>query len=100
MGAFEPGLRVRVRFKALRRRVVRAAAPRGPQEFSRSSAILKVYGATPSSNAKEKPTLRMEHRGGLRMSDRRSPSGEPPEVSWGVASRTEHPTNPVERNEA
>lgn len=76
-----------------------ATRPAGPQELSRSAALAKVYGATPSSDAKEAPTHRRKHWGGLRMSDRRSPSGEPPEASWAVASRTEQPTNHVERSE-
>lgn len=76
-----------------------ATCPAGPQELSRSEARAKVYGATPSSDAKEKPTHRREHRGGIRMSGRRSPSGEPPEASWTVASWTEQPTNHVKRSE-
>lgn len=76
-----------------------ATCPAGPQELSRSEAPAKVYGATPSSDAKEKPTHRREHSGGIGMSGRRSPSGEPPEASWAVASRTEQPTNHVERSE-
>lgn len=76
-----------------------ATSPAGPQELSRSEAPAKVYGATPSSDAKEKPTHRRKHRGGVRMNGRRSPSGEPPEASGAVASRTEQPTNHVERSE-
>lgn len=77
----------------------RAAAPGGRQELLRSEANAEVYGATPSADEKEPPTLRRKQRGGLRMSGRRSPSGEPPEAPWAVASRTEQPTDDVERNE-
>ena len=81
-------------------RLVRVAAPGGHQELLTSEACSEVYGATPSSDEKEQPTLQRKRRGGLRMSGRRSPSGEPPEAPWSVASRTEQTTDDVERNEA
>ena len=55
-----------------------------------SEADSEVYGATPSSGAKESTTHQRKHRGGVRMSDRRSPSGEPPEAPWdGAAGRSD-----------
>lgn len=80
--------------------LARAAAPGGHQELLTSEASSEVYGATPSSDAKENTTLQRKHRGGVRMSDRRSPSGEPPEAPWPVASRTEQATEAVEGSEA
>lgn len=80
--------------------LARAAAPGGHQKLLTSEAGSEVYGATPSSDAKENTTHRRKHRGGVRMSDRRSPSGEPPEAPWSVASRTEQTTEEVERSEA
>jgi hypothetical protein len=80
-------------------RLPRVAAPGGHQELLTSEACSEVYGATPSADEKENTTLQRKHRGGVRMSDRRSPSGEPPEAPWPVASRTEQTTDHVERNE-
>lgn len=79
--------------------LARAAAPGRHQELLRSAAISEVYGATPSSDVKENTTIQRRHRGGVRMSDRRSPSGEPPEAPWSVASRTEQTTDQVEGSE-
>jgi hypothetical protein len=58
-----------------------------------------VYGATPSSTAKEIVTHPKEHRGDDFLRGRRSPSGEPPEASGGTASKTEFHLKSVEGNE-
>ncbi|MBB2975124.1 hypothetical protein FHX49_000665 [Microbacterium endophyticum] len=81
-------------------RMARAAAPGGHQELLTSEARSKVYGATPSSDAKENTTLKNKYRRGVRMNDRRSPSGEPPEAPWSVASRTEQTTEEIGRGES
>lgn len=80
------------------RRAKRGGAPQGTRNFEERSD-LKVYGATPSSVAKETVTLPKEHRGDGRMSGRRSPSGEPPEVPGDAASKTGHSLEHDERNE-
>jgi hypothetical protein len=80
------------------RRALRGAAPQGTRNFEERSDI-EVYGATPSSAAKETVTHPKEHSGECRMSGRGSPSGEPPEVPGDAASKTGQHTEHDEGNE-
>lgn len=78
----------------------RAAAPGGHQELLTSEAGSEVYGATPSTTAKETTTLPKAHRGGWLLCGSRSPSGEPPEAQRGAASKTGHHAGRAERRAA
>lgn len=80
------------------RRAQLGGAPQGTRNFEERSES-EVYGATPSSAAKETVTLPKEHRGDGRMSGRRSPSGESPKAPGDAASKTGQPPEHVERNE-
>jgi hypothetical protein len=77
----------------------RRGAPQGARNFDERSDG-KVYGATPSSTAKEIVTHPKEHRGDDFLRGRRSPSGESPKASGGTASKTEYRLKSVEGNEA
>lgn len=80
------------------RRAQLGGAPQGTRNFEERSES-EVYGATPSSAAKEAVTLPKEHRGDGRMSGRRSPSGESPKAPGDATSKTGQHTEHVERNE-
>lgn len=77
----------------------RRGAPQGTGNFEERSES-KVYGATPSSAAKETVTHPKEHRGGGFLRGRRSPSGELPRASSDAASKTGYHSRDVERSEA
>lgn len=79
------------------RRAQRGGAPQGTRNFDERSGV-EVYGATPSSAAKEIVTHPKEHRGVDRMSGRRSPSGEPPEAPSDAATKSGDHLGRVERS--
>lgn len=81
------------------RRALRVGAPQGPKYFGERSDA-KVYGATPSSAAKETATLPKVLRGGGRSRGRRSPSGESPKASRGATTKSVDPSISVEGGEA
>lgn len=81
------------------RRALRVGVPQGPKDFGERSDA-KVYGATPSSAAKETATLPKAHWGGGRSRGRRSPSGESPKASRGATTKSVHPSINVEGGEA
>lgn len=81
------------------RRALRVGAPQGPKDFDERSDA-KVYGATPSSAAKETATLPKVLWGGGRSRGRRSPSGESPKASRGATTKSVHPSISVEGGEA
>ena len=71
------------------RRAKRGGAPQGTSNIDERSDG-DVYGATPSAAAKETIILPKDRWGDGRSRGSRSPSGEPPEAPWGVASKTAH----------
>ena len=81
------------------RRAEHGGAPQGTRNFEERSDR-KVYGATPSTTAKETTTLPKAHRGGWLLCGSRSPSGEPPEAQRGAASKTGHHAGRAERRAA
>jgi hypothetical protein len=81
------------------RRALRVGAPQGPKDFGERSDA-EVYGATPSSAAKETATLPKVLWGGGRSRGRRSPSGESPKASRGAATKSVDPSISVEGGEA
>ncbi len=81
------------------RRALRVGAPQGPKDFGERSDA-KVYGATPSSAAKETSTLPKVLWGGGRSRGRRSPSGESPKASRVATTKSAHPSISVEGGEA
>jgi hypothetical protein len=81
------------------RRALRVSAPQGPKDSGERSDA-EVYGATPSSAAKETATLLKVLRGGGRSRGRRSPSGESPKASRGATTKSVHPSISVEGGEA
>jgi hypothetical protein len=89
------------RFGAQRcpRRALRGGAPQGTRNFDERSDA-EVYGATPSTAAKETTTLPKAHWGGGRSRGSRSPSGEPPEAPTGDAPKADHLSGVVEGSEA
>lgn len=70
------------------RRALRGGAPQGTRNFDERSDA-EVYGATPSTAAKETTTLPKAHWGGGRSRGSRSPSGEPPEAPTGDAPKAD-----------
>ncbi len=81
------------------RRASRVGAPQGPKDFGERSDA-KVYGATPSSAAKETATLPKVLGGGGGSRGRRSPSGESPKASRGATTKSVRPSISVEGGEA
>jgi hypothetical protein len=81
------------------RRALRVDAPQGSEDFGERSDA-EVYGATPSSAAKETATLLKVPWGGGRSRGRRSPSGESPKASRGATTKSVHPSISVEGCEA
>lgn len=77
----------------------RDGAPQGTRNFGERSGR-EVYGATPSSAAKETTTLPKVHWGGGRSRGRRSPSGESPKASRGATTKSVHPSISVEGGKA
>ncbi len=81
------------------RRALRVGAPQSPKDFGERSDA-KVYGATPSSAAKETATLPKVLWGGGRSRGRTSPSGESPKASRGATTKSVHPSISVKGGEA
>lgn len=81
------------------RRALRGGAPQGTRNFAERSDA-EVYGATPSTAAKETTTLPKAHRGGGRSRGSRSPSGEPPEAPTGDAPKADRLSGVAEGSEA
>jgi len=81
------------------RRALRGGAPQGTRNFDERSDA-EVYGATPSTAAKETTTLPKAHWGGGWSRGSRSPSGEPPEAPTGDAPKADHLSGVVEGSEA
>ena len=80
-------------------RALRGGAPQGTRNFDERSDA-EVYGATPSTAAKETTTLPKVHWGGGWSRGSRSPSGEPPEAPTGDAPKADHLSGVVEGSEA